>query len=273
MTEGTTMTATEPLLRSLEDGVLTLTLNRPDRLNAVDGGLHDALTTAIADGHRDPEVRAFLIRGEGRAFCVGGDVKGFAAQAEDTEPPSASERVLSTMHGRAIIDAFLSTDKPIVSAVQGYAMGLGATIALFADVVVAAEDAQFADTHVNVGLVAGDGGAVVWPLLMPFSQAKYYLMTGERISGTEAERLGMVMRAVPADDLLATATTYARKLAAGAPQAVRGTKATANLIMRERVSLVLDHGLLLEGATFVSDDHREASEAFVQKREPVFRGR
>jgi len=152
-------------------------------------------------------------------------------------------------------------------------MGLGATLALFSDVVIAAEDAQFADTHVNVGLVAGDGGAVIWPLLMPFSQAKYYLMTGERISGTEAERLGMVLRAVPAEELQDAARSVAANIAAGAPQAVRGTKATANLILRERMDLVLEHGLLLEGATFVSDDHLEASKAFVEKREPIFRDR
>lgn len=268
-----TMPQDETVRLDCSDGVLSVTLNRPERLNAVNGQLHDALTKAIAQGHRDPGVRAFLIRGEGRAFCVGGDVKGFADQAGDSDQPSPSQRVLSTMQGRAIVDAFLSTDKPVVSAVHGYAMGLGATIALLGDVVIAADDAQFADTHVNVGLVAGDGGAVMWPLLMPFGQAKYYLMTGERISGTEAERLGMVLRAVAADDLLAEATAVARKLAAGAPQAVRGTKATANLILRERVERVLDPGLLLEGATFVSEDHQEAAAAFLEKRDPIFRDR
>jgi len=157
--------------------------------------------------------------------------------------------------------------------VHGYAMGLGATIALFCDVVIAAEDATFADSHVAVALVAGDGGAVMWPLIMPFGAAKWYLMTGDRISGTEAARLGMVLKAVPADQLVDEATTAARRLADGAPLAVQGTKATINRILRSRMDLVLDYGLLIEGATFVSEDHREASVAFVEKRAPVFRGR
>jgi enoyl-CoA hydratase len=151
-------------------------------------------------------------------------------------------------------------------------MGLGATIALFCDVVVAAEDARFADTHVSVGLVAGDGGAVMWPLIMPFGAAKWYLMTGEPISGVEAARLGMVLKAVPADRLLDEATRLAQRLAEGAPLAVQGTKQTLNRILRDRMSLVMDTGLLLEGATFISDDHREAAAAFVAKRKPKFRG-
>jgi enoyl-CoA hydratase len=157
--------------------------------------------------------------------------------------------------------------------VHGYALGLGATIALFSDVVIAAEDAAFADTHVNVGLVAGDGGAIAWPLLMSMAHAKYHLMTGERISGAEAARLGLVLKAVPSDDVHEEATQVARKLAALAPMAVAGTKATLNLVIRERMSRQLDYGLLYEGATFLSDDHREAAKAFTEKRTAVFRGR
>ncbi len=152
-------------------------------------------------------------------------------------------------------------------------MGLGATIALFCDVVVAAEDAQFADTHVSIGLVAGDGGAVAWPLAMPLGAARYYLMTGDRVSGTEAARLGLALRAVPAGDLLDEATAIARRLADAAPLAVQGTKATVNKIVKERLNLLIDLGLALEGGTFVSDDHKEAAAAFVEKRKPTFRGR
>lgn len=267
------MNDAQPVLVEVDEGICTISLNRPERLNAVNGALHDALTDALRRADGDPDVRVILLRGEGRSFCVGGDVKGFAAADEETEPPSAGQKVLSVQEGRRILDAFLGTDKPIVAAVQGHAMGLGATLALFSDVVIAAADATFADTHVKVGLVAGDGGAVIWPMLMPFSQAKYYLMTGEPITGAEAERLGMVLRAVPATELDATARGVAEKLAAGAPQAVRGTKATANLLLRQQMELVLDHGLLLEGATFVTEDHLEASKAFVEKRPPVFRDR
>ncbi|WP_433217486.1 enoyl-CoA hydratase/isomerase family protein [Microtetraspora malaysiensis] len=261
------------LLVDVDDGLATISLNRPDRLNAIGGGLERELAEALREVAARRDVRAVLLRGEGRAFCVGGDVKEMAVHAEDEEGPSAGQQVYQLLHGRDILETILSVPQPIVAAVHGYAMGLGATIALFCDVVIAAEDAQFADTHVAVGLVAGDGGAVAWPLAMPLGAARYYLMTGDRLDGAEAARLGLALRAVPAEDLPAEATAVARRLAAAAPLAVQGTKATVNKIVRERMNLVLDFGLALEGGTFVSDDHKEAAAAFVAKRAPVFRGR
>jgi enoyl-CoA hydratase len=257
-----------------QDGrLLTVSFNRPERMNAVGGGLHEDFTAVLELAREDKSVGAVLLRGEGRAFCVGGDVKDFAERSEATEGPSPAETVRNTLHGAEILHTMLSVPQPIIAAVHGYAMGLGATIALFCDVVVAAEDATFADSHVAVGLVAGDGGAVMWPLIMPFGAAKWYLLTGDRISGTEAARLGMVLKAVPADELVAEGEKLARRLADGAPLAVQGTKATLNRILKSRMDLVLDYGLLIEGATFVSEDHAEASQAFVAKRPPVFRGR
>ncbi|MGI5490110.1 enoyl-CoA hydratase/isomerase family protein [Microtetraspora malaysiensis] len=261
------------LLVDVDDGLATISLNRPDRLNAIGGGLERELAQVLRDVAARRDVRAVLLRGEGRAFCVGGDVKEMAVRAEGEEGPSAGQQVYQLLHGRDILETILSVPQPIVAAVHGYAMGLGATIALFCDVVIAAEDAQFADTHVAVGLVAGDGGAVAWPLAMPIGAARYYLMTGDRLDGAEAARLGLALRAVSAEELRAEATAVARRLAAAAPLAVQGTKATVNKIVRERMNLVLDFGLALEGGTFVSDDHKEAAAAFVAKRAPVFRGR
>lgn len=263
----------ETILLHRKDGVATIALNRPERLNAIGGGLERELERAFSEIAADSSVRAVLLRGEGRAFCAGGDVKDMAQSADDGAGSSAAQRVYQIMHGRRILETILSVPQPIVAAVHGYAFGLGATIALFCDVVIAAEDAQFADTHVAVGLVAGDGGAVAWPLAMPIGAARYYLMTGDRLNGVEAARLGLVLRAVPADRLLSEATAVARRLADAAPLAVQGTKATINRIVRERMNLVLDVGLALEGGTFVSDDHKEAAAAFVEKRKPVFRGR
>jgi enoyl-CoA hydratase len=258
-----------------QDGrLLTVAFNRPDRLNAVDGALHREFTEILTRVAGDDSIGAVLVRGEGRAFCVGGDVKGFDERASGAaaEAPSPAHTVLNTLKATQVLEAILAVPQPIVAAVHGHARGLGATIALFCDVVVAAEDANFADTHVSVGLVAGDGGAVMWPLIMPFGAAKWYLLTGEPISGTEAARLGMVLKAVPADRLVDEAERLAHRLAEGAPLAVQGTKATLNRIVRDRMNLVMETGLLLEGATFVSDDHREAAAAFVAKRKPVFRG-
>ncbi|WP_405148239.1 enoyl-CoA hydratase/isomerase family protein [Sphaerisporangium sp. NBC_01403] len=267
------MSEYKTLLVSRDDGLATIALNRPERLNAIGGGLEEELGRALAEVADDPAVRAVLLRGEGRAFCAGGDVKDMAGRAAGEIAPSPAQQVYQLLHGRRILETILSVPQPIVAAVHGYAMGLGATIALFCDVVVAAEDAQFADTHVSIGLVAGDGGAVAWPLAMPLGAARYYLMTGDRVSGTEAARLGLALRAVPAGDLLDEATMIARRLADAAPLAVQGTKATVNKIVKERLNLLIDLGLALEGGTFVSDDHKEAAAAFVEKRKPTFRGR
>ncbi|MDX2972668.1 enoyl-CoA hydratase/isomerase family protein [Kribbella solani] len=253
----------------VDDDVMTISLNRPERHNAVNSALHAGLEAALLRAKADPDIRVVLLRGEGRSFCSGGDVEGFA----DGEPRNGGQQVIEMASGRRLLETLLSVQQPIVAAVRGYALGLGATIALFCDVVVAAEDAQFADTHVNVGLVAGDGGAVAWPLLMSFGKAKYHLLTGERVSGAEADRMGLVFKAVPADELEDEALRVARKLASMAPIAVAGTKATLNLILRERMNLVLDYGLFYEGATFLTEDHREASTAFVEKRPPTFRNR
>jgi enoyl-CoA hydratase len=261
------------VLVTREGDVGIVTLNRPDARNAVDGELSRDLHEALARVATDESMRAILLRGEGRSFFVGGDVKMFDKQTSEPSTASAAQRVTRVLHGTELIDLLLAIPQPTVSAVQGHAMGLGSTIAMFCDVMVVADDAQIADTHVNIGLVAGDGGAVTFPLMMPFGIAKWYLMTGERISGAEAARLGMALRAVPVDDLTRTALEIASKLAAMPPLAVQGTKATLNRILRNRMDQTLEFGLLYEGATFLSDDHREASSAFVERRPPKFTGR
>jgi enoyl-CoA hydratase len=213
-----------------------------------------------------------VLRGEGKAFCAGGDVNTMEGAGEGPGP-SPALTVRSTLDAARMIDMLLAVPQPIVCAVQGFAMGLGATVALLCDVVVMAEDAQIADTHVNIGLVAGDGGAVIWPLLASLGAVKWHLLTGDRISGLEAARLGLALKAVPAAELDAEAQALAARLAQIAPLAVRGTKETLNRIIRDRINMVLDTGLLLEGATFVSEDHREAATAFLGKRPAVFKGR
>lgn len=252
--------------------VLVLTLNRPERLNAVSDDMHEGLESLLADLRHDSEIRAVVLQGAGRAFCVGGDVNAFA-QAPAV-PPSPYQSMAEVTHSAShLIEGFLNVPQPMVAAVQGYAMGLGATLALMCDVLLIAEDAQIADTHVPIGLVAGDGGAIAWPLAMPFGAAKYYLMTGDRLDGREAARLGLALRAVPAADVQAQARQLAERLAALPPLAVQGTKRTLNRILQHRSQLTLDSGLQLEAATFLSDDHKEAASAFMEKRSAQFQGR
>lgn len=260
------------ILAERHDKVLVLTLNRPERLNAVGDDMHEGLEAILADLHRDTSIRAVVLQGAGRAFCVGGDVKAFAdAPAVEQTPHEAM--TLVTRSAGNLIERFLDVPQPIIAAVQGYAMGLGATLALLCDVVLVAEDAQIADTHVPIGLVAGDGGALTWPMGMPMGAAKYYLMTGERISGSEAVRLGLALRTLPAAELQERALEMAQRMAALPPLALQGTKRTLNRILRHRNQLVTEVGLQLEAATFLSADHKEASSAFVEKRPPVFHGR
>lgn len=251
-------------LEQRPDGVVVARLNRPERLNAVDGDLHHELMTLPRDCNDDPSVRVLVLTGTGRAFSAGGDVSAGAA-------PMGSRGVPALEESRRIVDHFLECQKPVVSAVNGHAIGLGANVALLADVVLAAESAVFADTHVTMGIGAGDGAQLIWPLLMGVNRAKYYLMTGEHIAAPEAERLGLVNFVVPDDELLDRALALAERLANGPSKAISASKMGINHWMRSIASQVLPLSLSLESMTLVSRDHREAMDAFREKRSPDFR--
>lgn len=247
-----------------QDGrLLRLTLNRPEALNGVGAVMHGELEDFFYRVRKDTSVGAILLTGAGRAFSAGGDTKEMPQEGAD--PIGAVMRNTKTLFTN-----MLDVVQPIVCAIQGYAMGVAASIALCADVALAAHDAVIADTHVNIGLVTGDGGAILWPLLMPLNTAKYYLMTGDHITGVEAARLGLVLRSVPAEDLFAEAESIARRLADGPAQAIQGIKATVNKVVRDRATLQLDTGIALEGASFAHPDHAEATAARSGRRPPSF---
>ena len=174
---------------------------------------------------------------------------------------------------RRLIVNLLEVEAPVIVAMNGDAVGFGATLALFGDVIIAAETARIGDAHVRMGLVAGDGGAVIWPLLVGVHRAKEYLMTGDLISATEAERIGLINHVVPADELLPKARALAERLAAGPTWAVRWTKASINKLVRERMNLILDTSLAYEALSLGTEDHKEAARAFMEKRKPDFSGR
>jgi enoyl-CoA hydratase len=247
------------------DGVVLATLNRPDRLNAVNATMHHELSRITREFDSDPTAKVLVLTGAGRAFCAGGD---FSAA-----PDSAAGAGMTLEEGRQIVDHLLECSKPVISAVNGYAMGLGATVALLCDVVYAAESAVFADTHVKMGIGAGDGGQVIWPLLMGVNKAKYFLMTGERITAPEAERMNLVNFVVPDGTVVDEALALAARLAAGPGVAISASKMGINNFMRSVSSIVLPLSLSLEGASMRSTDHREAVTAFQEKREPRFTGR
>lgn len=247
--------------------VAVLTLNRPERLNAVNSTMHSELMTIFSDVQADPDVRAAVITGAGRGFCAGGDFGG----DRGSQPPPKSGLTMM-QEARRIVDNLLDCEKPIVSAVNGPAVGLGATVALLCDVVIAAESARIGDTHVKMGITAGDGGAVIWPLLIGVNKAKQYLMTGDLLSAREAADLGLVNRVVEDGEALEAGLAEAERLAAGAPYAVQSTKVSVNKFIKAVSNLVLPVSLALEEVAMTKPDHAEAVKAFQEKRDPRFTG-
>ena len=246
------------------DGVVVATLQRPEKRNAVDGRMHHELTRLPRDADDDPDVRVLVLTGAGPSFCAGGDFSPDAVPLGSFGTPLVEE-------GRRIVDHLLECRKPIVAAVNGHAMGLGATLALLCDVVVAGRSAVFADTHVHLGLGAGDGGQLIWPLLVGVNRAKYFLMTGDRIDADEAERIGLVNFVVDDDQLLERALTIATRLAAAPQQAIQASKMAVNAWMRSVSATVLPLSLALEEACFGTADQAEAVQAFTERRPPRFR--
>jgi enoyl-CoA hydratase len=249
-----------------QDTVLIVSLNRPEALNVINAALHTELSHIFADIALDQETNAVVLTGKGRAFSAGGDIKWF----QDMTPPQLE--ALFTEARKIIVD-LLEVQQPMIAAVNGPATGLGATLALFCDVIFAADNARIGDPHVRVGVVAGDGGAVIWPWLVGAARAKEFLLTGDLLTAAEAEGIGLINRVVPAEQLMATALALAQRLATGPTQAIRGTKVSVNKILRETANLVLDTSLALEKHCFSNADHKEAIQAFVEKREPKFTGR
>ena len=246
------------------DGVLRASLHRPERLNTFDAQLHADVARLLERIAVDKSASVIVLQGSGEAFSAGGDLRWFQHM---TEP-----ELDSLFHeARRIVYALLAIEQPIVSSTRGPVVGLGATIALLCDFVVAADDSVFADPHVQIGVVAGDGGAAIWPLLCGLGRAKRYLMLGDQIGAEEAERIGLVDWVVPVGDLQARTDELATRLRNGPLQAIRGTKKALNKHLERAVVDTLDLSLAVEKACFHSDDHLEAVNAFLEKRQPNYR--
>jgi len=256
------------------DRIATITINRPDRLNAVHNALHHELEQIWIDVRADQDVNAIILTGAGRAFCAGGDVKGMAEGTLSGAAPKKGKGrgrgPIAASNGRRVIENMLDVEQPIIGAINGDAIGLGATLALLCDITVASEKARFADTHVKVGIVAGDGGAVIWPLLVGPHRAKEFLMRGNFINGAEAGRIGMVNYAVGSEEVMSKARELARELADGPTWAIRWSKLAVNKWLKQQANLILDASLAYEMMTFNTKDHQEAVKAFVEKRKPNF---
>ena len=253
-----------------ENGVATVTMNDPDKLNAVGPDNHKELEYIWIDLARDEEIKAIVFTGAGRAFSAGGDVKKMAARAGTEFGLQYALRV--PQNTLRLFEHMLLVPQPIIAAVNGDAIGLGLTIALFADMSVVAEDARLGDTHIKVGLVAGDGGAVVWPLLVGPQRAKEFLMRGKLLKGTEAAAMNLVNYAFPKGQVLDEALKIAAEIAAQPLWAVRWSKAAVNKQIKAQLNQVLELSIAYESLTMLTQDYKEAVSAFAEKRKPEFKG-
>ena len=257
-------------LRLEMDGhVAGLTLNRPEVLNAIDEEMHADLLEALLHIRGQDEIRAVLFAGEGRAFSAGGDLNEVVSLQADV-----AKRTRFCETGQRIIHALLDLPVPVVVALHGDAMGLGASIALSGDIIVASRTARIADPHVKVGLVAGDGGVLFWPASIGMHRARRYLLTGDLLSAEDAWTFGLVTDLVDTpEETLPAARKIADKIASLPPIAVRGTKRSLNALMKARANEAFDLSMAHEFRSGGSEDILEAVKAFKEKRKPVYRNR
>jgi enoyl-CoA hydratase len=250
-----------------EGHVVTVSFNRPEVKNATNARMHQELVRVFPEIGRDPEARVVILTGKGSAFSSGGDLESLRRSLDDPTRWAASME-----EARDILLGLVDLDRPVIAKVNGHAIGLGATLALMCDIIVAKDTALIADPHVKVGLVAGDGGSVIWPMLVGFARAKKYLLTGEPITGAQAAEIGLVTEAVPGDQLDARVAQLAASLANAPAIAVRLTKKSINMALRQQLDAMIKAHLDYETTSHLSSDHREAVHAFLEKRPPVFTG-
>ncbi len=252
------------LFERKEHGILLITLNRPDKLNATNERLHWELTRVWLDVGDDPQTRVAVITGAGRAFSAGGDLEMVDKQTKNFQAVARSLREAGD-----VVYNLINLDKPVISAINGVAVGAGLAVALMADVSIMAEDARFTDGHIRLGVGAGDHAAIIWPLLCGMAKAKYYLLTSDFIDGKEAERIGLVSLCTPREQLMPKAMEVATKLATGPQMAVRWTKRALNNWIR-MAGPIFDNSLALEMLNFFDDDVVEGVRAIREKRAPAF---
>ncbi len=242
----------EVLLLERQGKLAHLRLNRPEARNASNPALHTRLSQVWDELTSDDALHAVVLSGEGQSFCAGGDLDVIVAMHEDE-----AVRRRNIDEARAIVRGMIRCPLPIVTAVQGAAVGLGCSLAALSDVVVMEERAFLADPHVSVGLVAGDGGAVVFPLLMSLQRAKYYLLSGERIPARKALEIGLATEVVDDGAALARATEIAEGFARQHRQALLDTKRALNKHLERAASDVLEFALAAEARSSASPEHAE----------------
>ena len=255
------------LLVQREGPLMRVSLNAPAKLNAIDFEMQSELLRLFEALHRDRSTTVVVLTGAGRAFSAGGDLAHNLRVAGDLAMVKQEFDL-----ARRFVNALLDVEQPIICRINGDAVGLGATLALLCDLTIAADGARIGDPHVRVGLVAGDGGAIVWPLLVGYARAKQYLLGGELLPAASAQQMGLINFCVPAEELDALVAQWAQRFADSARHALQWTKATINIGLKDQAAKMLDAGLAYEMNSMRSADHLEAIRAFQDKRKPQFTG-
>ena len=258
----------ETLYLEKDQSVCVITLNKPDRLNAIDPKLISELTLAAEEISRDEEVRAVILTGAGRAFCAGGDVKTLLADADG--PSDLTERA---RNGARMVSAMRNIPKPVIAAVNGPAIGGGCILAMACDIIIASEEASFGSGFVSLGLHPDSGGIYLLTCLIGVARACEFIFTGKIIDAREAERIGMINQVVPKDKLDDTVKGLASRLAQGPTKAIGLAKSTLYQQLTMDMNSALELEAISAGLCFATEDAQEGINAFVEKRKPVFRGK
>ena len=252
-----------PVIHVEADGpILIVRLNRPEQLNATNHELHQGLAELFPQIDADPDVRAVVLTGNGRAFSAGGDFRYIDELTKDDEL-----RRLTLVHGRQIVTGMVACRVPIVAAVNGPAVGLGCSLVALSDIVFMAESAHLADPHVAIGLVAADGGPVTWPLLTSLQLAKEYALTGDPIPAARAAQIGLVNHVCPDDEVVDQALACAQRIAKLPKRAVQDTKRILNIHLERAVLACLDFALTAEDRSFGSPELRANIDRLLAPRE------
>ena len=246
------------------DRVLRITINRPEKLNALPWEAHGELTRVWLDVDKDPDTNVAIIRGAGKSFCAGGDFTMVERLTHDYQRQAEALREF-----RELCYNIVNCSKPIVSAIHGAAVGAGLAAALMADISIAAKSARLIDGHTRLGLAAGDHAAMIWPLLCGMAKAKYHVLTCEPVMGEEAERIGLVSLCVADEALTAKSEEVAARLATGAQRPIRWTKYSMNNWLR-LAGPIFDNSAALELLSFNGPEVREGLASLKEKRPPNF---
>lgn len=261
---------TDSIRFEIDGGIATITLNRPDRMNAFTWEMIDAWADALAECRANDAVAVVIVTGAGKAFCSGGDI-GEMRKRGDRTPLERKGELESHVHKIPL--ALEALDKPVIAAINGAATGAGLDLALMADLRIVAESARLGETYVKVGLVPGAGGAWFLPRLVGTAKALELFWTGDIIDAREAERIGLVNRVVPDADLMTATHALAQRIASGPPLSIRFIKRAVKAGLRSDLRTALDLISSHYAVVSTSADHREAVAAYLEKRKPSFMGR